>query len=107
MPEAAPTTRVETPSSSLRLVMLTLTLAVRPLGAFLFGRLADDYGRRPVLLVNVLCYSLFGFATAFVNRLPLVFALDLAIGFVLPRFESDVSGRRKDAGPRCSPGGSH
>jgi SHS family lactate transporter-like MFS transporter len=44
---------------------VTLTLAVRPLGAFLFGRLADDYGRRKVLIFNVLCYSLFSFATAF------------------------------------------
>ena len=41
-----------------------VTLAVRPLGAFLFGRLADDYGRKPVLMVNILLYSVFGFATA-------------------------------------------
>jgi MFS transporter, SHS family, lactate transporter len=44
---------------------LTLTLAFRPLGAFIFGRLADRYGRRPVLMINVACYSLFGFLTAF------------------------------------------
>src|SRR5579871_2072433 len=44
---------------------LTLTLAFRPLGAFLFGRLADRYGRRPVLMANVAFYSLFGFLTAF------------------------------------------
>ena len=36
---------------------LTLTLAFRPLGAFVFGRLADRYGRRPVLMVNVALYS--------------------------------------------------
>ena len=44
---------------------LTLTLAFRPLGAFFFGRLADRYGRRPVLMVNIACYSVFGFLTAF------------------------------------------
>jgi MFS transporter, SHS family, lactate transporter len=44
---------------------LTLTLAFRPLGAFVFGRLADRYGRRPVLMVNVALYSVFGFLTAF------------------------------------------
>ena len=40
---------------------MTLTLALRPLGAFIFGRLADRYGRRPVLMVDVALYSLFGF----------------------------------------------
>jgi len=44
---------------------LTLTLAFRPLGAFFFGRLADRYGRRPVLMINIACYSVFGFLTAF------------------------------------------
>jgi MFS transporter, SHS family, lactate transporter len=48
---------------------VTLTLAVRPLGAFLFGRLADDYGRRKVLIFNIICYSLFSFATAFATSL--------------------------------------
>ena len=43
----------------------TLTLAMRPVGAFLFGRLADRYGRRPVLMVNIGVYSLLSFATAF------------------------------------------
>ncbi len=43
----------------------TLTLALRPLGAFLFGRLADRYGRRPVLMADVALYSVLGFATAF------------------------------------------
>lgn len=40
---------------------ITLTLACRALGAFIFGRLADRYGRRPTLMVNVLCYSLLEF----------------------------------------------
>ncbi len=40
---------------------ITLTLACRALGAWLFGRLADRYGRRPTLMVNVLCYSLLEF----------------------------------------------
>jgi SHS family lactate transporter-like MFS transporter len=39
-------------------VAVTLTLAMRALGAFIFGRLADRYGRRPLLMASVLCYSL-------------------------------------------------
>ena len=48
---------------------ITLTLALRPVGAFLFGRLADHYGRRPVLMVDVACYAILGFATAFAPNL--------------------------------------
>src|ERR1017187_5951868 len=29
------------------------TLAMRPVGAFLFGTMAEKYGRRPTLIVNV------------------------------------------------------
>src|SRR5580698_6925329 len=35
----------------------TATLATRPLGAFIFGLLADRYGRRPLLIANVIFYS--------------------------------------------------
>lgn len=44
---------------------LTLTLALRPLGAFIFGRLADRFGRRPVMMVDVLSYAILAFASAF------------------------------------------
>ena len=56
-------------------VALTLTLAMRPLGAYIFGRLADRFGRRPILMADVALYSLFGFATAFAPNL-LVFLVD-------------------------------
>ncbi|WP_428485439.1 MFS transporter [Rhodopila sp.] len=42
---------------------ITLTLACRAIGAAGFGRLADRYGRRPTLMVNVLCYSLLEFCS--------------------------------------------
>jgi SHS family lactate transporter-like MFS transporter len=46
-------------------LVITATLALRPVGAFIFGRLADRFGRRPVLMANVLTYSVLAFASAF------------------------------------------
>ncbi len=40
------------------------TLAMRPVGALLFGSLAERYGRRPILMVNVVTYSLCELASA-------------------------------------------
>ena len=48
---------------------ITLTLACRPLGAFIFGRLADHFGRRPILMLDVGLYSMLGFVTAFAPNL--------------------------------------
>jgi SHS family lactate transporter-like MFS transporter len=56
------------------LFAVMLTLACRPLGAFLFGRLADRFGRRPVLMLDIALYSLFGCLTAFAPNL-LVFLI--------------------------------
>src|SRR5215831_16791816 len=38
---------------------LTVTLAFRPVGAFIFGLLADRYGRRLPLMIDLIFYSLF------------------------------------------------
>ncbi len=46
-----------------------VTLAMRPVGAFIFGLFADRYGRRPALLTNILCYSLFELASGFAPSL--------------------------------------
>ncbi|SIT39833.1 Arabinose efflux permease family protein [Paraburkholderia ribeironis] len=39
-------------------VAIMLTLMMRPVGALIFGWLADKYGRRPTLMVNIACFSL-------------------------------------------------
>ncbi|HXQ15336.1 MAG TPA: MFS transporter [Caulobacteraceae bacterium] len=44
---------------------LFLTLAARPIGAFVFGRLSDRYGRRPMLMTVVALYSVLALASAF------------------------------------------
>ena len=44
---------------------ITLTLAFRPVGAFLFGLMADRYGRRLPLMLDLVFYSIVEVATAF------------------------------------------
>ena len=46
-----------------------LTLAFRPVGAFLFGMMADRFGRRPTLMVDILAYSALELASAFAPSL--------------------------------------
>jgi SHS family lactate transporter-like MFS transporter len=42
-----------------------LTLSMRPVGALLFGRLADRFGRKPTLVWNILAYSVLEMASGF------------------------------------------
>jgi SHS family lactate transporter-like MFS transporter len=41
------------------------TLLMRPVGALLFGVLAEKMGRRPALMLNIVCFSVFELASAF------------------------------------------
>ena len=46
-----------------------ITLAFRPVGAFLFGMMADRFGRRVTLMVDIVAYSVFELASAFAPSL--------------------------------------
>src|SRR5450432_3452861 len=60
-----------------------LTLAMRPVGAFLFGRFADHYGRRPALMASVLLYSGMEFASAFAPSLRALLILRAFYGIAM------------------------
>ncbi len=47
------------------LLTTTLTLAMRPLGALIFGLLAERFGRRTPLMIDILLYSFLELLTAF------------------------------------------
>ena len=64
-------------------VAILLTLAMRPIGAFLFGRAADRYGRRPILMVNVALYSLLAFASGFAPSLTALLVLRALFGIAM------------------------
>jgi SHS family lactate transporter-like MFS transporter len=65
------------------LLAITLTLAMRPVGAFILGRLADRYGRRPVLMMDVLIYAALAFASAFAPNLIVFLILRALFGIAM------------------------
>jgi len=62
---------------------ITLTLMMRPVGAFLFGRLADRFGRRPVMMLDVMCYAGLAFASAFAPNLLIFLILRALFGVAM------------------------
>jgi len=60
-----------------------LTLIARPFGALVFGRLADRYGRRPILMLVVALYSVMALASAFSPTLMFLLVLRTLFGFAM------------------------
>src|SRR6476469_4548517 len=60
-----------------------LTLAARPIGAFVFGWLGEHFGRRPVLMVNIILFSLLEFASCFAPSLTSLLALRFLFGVAM------------------------
>jgi MFS transporter, SHS family, lactate transporter len=72
----------DTDISNVTLAIL-LTLAMRPIGAFLFGRAADRWGRRPTLMANVALYSVLEFASGFSPNLTVLIVLRALYGIAM------------------------
>jgi SHS family lactate transporter-like MFS transporter len=62
---------------------LTLTLAMRPVGALIFGYLADRYGRKPTLMTVIVLYSGFELACAFAPSLTVFLILRAGFGIAM------------------------
>jgi len=60
-----------------------MTQAFRPVGAILFGFLADRYGRRPVLMVNIISFSVIELSCAFAPSLNALLALRALFGVAM------------------------
>jgi hypothetical protein len=62
---------------------ILLTLAMRPIGAYIFGRAADRWGRRPTLMVDVLLYSFIELASGFSPNLTTLLVLRAIFGIAM------------------------
>src|SRR5246127_1630669 len=72
----------QTDISNVTLAIL-VTLAMRPIGAFIFGRAADRWGRRPILMANILFYSAVEFASGFAPSLTVLLVLRAIYGIAM------------------------
>jgi SHS family lactate transporter-like MFS transporter len=57
-----------------------LTLAMRPVGALIFGLIADRFGRRPALMGSILLYAAAELATGFAPTLAVLFVMRAIFG---------------------------
>ena len=64
-------------------IALFLTLAMRPVGALIFGFAADRYGRRITLMIDVLLYSLFELLSGFSTSLTMLIVLRVLYGIAM------------------------
>jgi SHS family lactate transporter-like MFS transporter len=64
-------------------IAILLTLAMRPIGAFIFGRAADRWGRRPTLMIDILLYSILEFASGFAPSLTVLIILRALYGVAM------------------------
>ena len=62
---------------------ITLTLMMRPVGALIFGLIADRYGRKPTLMTVIVLYSVFELACAFAPSLAVFLILRACFGVAM------------------------
>ena len=62
---------------------LFFTLATRFIGAFIFGRIGDKFGRKPALMLDIICYSIIGAAAAFSPNLIVFLVLRALFGVAM------------------------
>jgi SHS family lactate transporter-like MFS transporter len=64
-------------------LVITMTLAFRPVGGFVFGILADRYGRRRPLMVNIACFAVAEILTGIAPSYSMLLCVRALFGIVM------------------------
>lgn len=80
LPAIAATFAVKVPDVT---YAIFLTLAMRFVGAFIFGRLGDRFGRKPILMLDIVSYSVLGALAAFAPSLSVFLILRALFGVAM------------------------
>lgn len=60
-----------------------ITLAMRPVGALIFGAMADRFGRRVTLMIDIIAYSVFELGSAFAPTMGTFWLMRLFFGIAM------------------------
>jgi MFS transporter, SHS family, lactate transporter len=60
-----------------------VTLAMRPVGAFVFGLMAERFGRRPTLMLDIIAFSVFELASAWAPSLKIFLVMRACFGVAM------------------------
>ncbi|MFD1260265.1 MFS transporter [Entomomonas asaccharolytica] len=81
-----------------------LTLAVRPIGALIFGRMAEKIGRKPVLIINIVIFSILEAASAFAPTLFIFITIRCVYGIAMGGIWGVASSLALETAPKESRG---
>ena len=83
---------------------ITFTLLLRPVGALVFGPLAERFGRKPVLAANIIVFSLIELASAMAPNFATFFALRIVYGVAMGGIWGVASALTMESIPRRARG---
>ncbi|HEY5224426.1 MAG TPA: MFS transporter [Microbacteriaceae bacterium] len=83
---------------------ITFTLVMRPVGALIFGPLAEKFGRKPVLVANIVIFAVIELGTAMSPNFATFFALRVVYGIAMGGIWGVASALTMESIPKQSRG---
>lgn len=83
---------------------ITFTLIMRPVGALIFGPLAEKFGRKPVLVANIVVFAAIELASAVAPNFGTFFALRIVYGIAMGGIWGVASALTMETVPKHSRG---